>query len=132
MEFETYERRPFPVQAVQVTPQNAEKIAAEINGEVVLVPTRLVGATLNMQAVKLPGKGENGKDDVAQIGSFIVKRNGSCRVYKAPIFNATFREIPKDAEANGEAADITDLEIDENVANPELETLTEEQLQSKL
>jgi hypothetical protein len=89
LELLNYDRKPFHVVTVQVTPQNAEAVAEWCGGKVVTVPTRMIGATVDMPAVEL--KAANGKKaEVAEIGHWIVERKGTHRAYKPQAFGATF------------------------------------------
>lgn len=129
MDIKQYDRKPFTVDAVQVTPQNVAEVAEWVGGEVVTVPTRMVGTTVDMPAVKVPGKGEKGKDETAQVGSYIVGRKGSFRVYKIQAFEATFEPHVEPENVDGKW-DEDDGSTD--FVDREIENLTEEQVQSQL
>lgn len=83
MKFEKFTRRPYDVNAVQVTPDNAEEVAKWCGGTVVLGDYKHSRFTIQLPIVKVPGNGVNkGKQVDARIGSWIIEYKGNFRVYR--------------------------------------------------
>jgi hypothetical protein len=94
MKTETYSRRPFDVNAVQVTPQNAGDVAIWCNGEVGTGQYKVMGQSVKLVVVMVPGNGPNkGKMIEAKIGSWVVELNGQFRVYREKQFREEFQKI---------------------------------------
>lgn len=99
MEITQYTRKPFPVDAVQVSLQNIEEVAAWCKGTVEQVPTRMLGTQTLLPCIKIQGQGENReKQFVASLGCFIVELKGSYRVYKPAQFEASFDLLNESSE----------------------------------
>lgn len=93
MEIKQYTRKPFPVNAVQVSLQNVDEVAEWAGGTVSLRPTKMMGTYTDLPVIILKGQGENrGKEFEAPLGCWIVELNGSFRSYKPQQFDATFDE----------------------------------------
>jgi len=93
MEIKQFTRKPFPVNAVQVTLQNIEEVAEWCKGAIEYVPTKMMGTITDLPVVKMKGMGENrGKEFVASLGCWIVELKGSFRSYKHAQFEASFDE----------------------------------------
>lgn len=154
MDVQEYDRRAFSVNAVEVTMQNVQEVAEWCGGTVGEVKTKLVGAWTMLPMIELNGSGESkGRVFKALLGHYVVELNGSFRVYKPQTFRALFvkKELkdleekllnePDDSpiyETDGSpdtVRDATDgVYQDDSYTQiePEIETLTPEQLQSKL
>lgn len=97
METRQYTRKPFPVNAVQVTLQNIEQVAEWCRGTVELVSTRMLGTSTDLPVIKIQGQGDNrGKLFTASLGCFVVEQKGSFRVYKPAQFEASFDTVPEE------------------------------------
>lgn len=91
MQTETFTRKPFDVNAVQVTPTNAEEVAAWCGGKIGTSNYRLAGFTTKLNIVLVPGNGPNkGQMVEARIGSWVVEHLGNFRVYRKNQFRDTF------------------------------------------
>lgn len=107
MQIETFVRRPFDVNAVQVTPQNAHEIAEWCNGKVGTSDYKLAGTKVSLDTVLVPGNGPNkGQMVEARIGSWVVEHLGNFRVYRKKQFEDTFFTQPK---AGNELLRVEDL-----------------------
>jgi hypothetical protein len=86
----TYQRNPFPVQAVQVTPQNMAELAEWCGGEVkYLRTTEYTAATTRIIEVPLRGsKSDRGATAPAHVGDWITRLRDSVlfRVYRNKAF----------------------------------------------
>lgn len=99
MKIEEFIRRPFDVNAVQVTPQNAAEVAEWCGGKVAKSTYKLAGFDTQLDCVKVPGNGPNkGKMVEARIGSYVVEHEGNFRVFRKQQFHDTF--IKRTAEAS--------------------------------
>lgn len=91
METKQFFRRPFDVNVVEVTPDNAEQVAEWCGGTVELGDYKHAKYKIQLPVVKVPGNGPNkGKAVDARIGYFVVEHNGSFRVYRPQQFEQTF------------------------------------------
>lgn len=92
MKIEKFVRRPFDVNAVQVTPQNAAEIAAWCGGKVGQSDYKLAGFDgVKLDTVLVPGNGPNeGRDVQARIGSWVVELDGKFRVLRKKQFHEMF------------------------------------------
>jgi hypothetical protein len=91
MQIESFTRRPFDVNAVQVTPQNAAEIAEWCGGKVGSSNYKLAGFETKLDTVLVPGNGPNkGKEVEARIGSWVVEHQGNFRVYRKKQFTESF------------------------------------------
>lgn len=91
MKIEEFIRRPFDVNAVQVTPQNAAEVAEWCGGKVAKSTYKLAGFDTQLDCVKVPGNGPNkGKMVEARIGSYVVEHEGNFRVFRKQQFHDTF------------------------------------------
>lgn len=94
MEIKQFTRKPFPVNAIQVTLQNVDDVAKWSGGTVELRPTKMMGTYTDLPVILLQGQGENrGKDFEAALGCWIVELKGSFRSYKPQQFEASFDEF---------------------------------------
>lgn len=93
MDIKQFTRKPFPVNAVQVTLQNVDEVAQWCGGDVALRPTKMMGTYTDLPVILLKGQGENrGKDFEAALGCWIVELKGSFRSYKPQQFESSFDE----------------------------------------
>lgn len=91
METQIFIRKPFDVNAVQVTPDNAAEIAEWCKGQLGQADYKLMGQTVKLVAVQVPGNGpKKGKMVDALIGSWVVEHNNNFRVYRDQQFQETF------------------------------------------
>lgn len=97
MDTKQYFRRPFDVNAVEVTPDNASKVAEWCGGTVEMGEYKHSKYRIQLPVVKVPGNGPNkGKSVDARIGYFVVEHNGSFRVYRPKQFEETFHAYVED------------------------------------
>lgn len=97
METMIFTRRPFPVNVVQVTPQNAAEVAEWCGGKVGTGSYKLAGFETPLATVLVPGNGPNKGEMVeARIGSYITEQNGNFRVWRKKQFHETF--VPQSKE----------------------------------
>lgn len=83
MKIERFIRRPYDVNVVQVTPENANEIAEWCGGTVVQGDYKHNQFTIKLPVVKVPGNGPNKDRTIdARIGWFVVEFNGLFRVYR--------------------------------------------------
>lgn len=96
METTEYTRKPFTVNAVQVSLENVEQIAEWCGGTVEQVKTRLLGTETMLPCVKIPIQSSDSKGSFfkALLGMWVVERKNTFRVYKPNQFDATFEEKP--------------------------------------
>src|SRR5688500_5754916 len=91
MKTEKFLRRPFEVNAVQVTPQNAAEIAEWCGGTVGEADYKLAGFVCKMGTVLVPGNGPNkGRNIEARIGSYVLELDGKFRVLRKQQFHEMF------------------------------------------
>lgn len=96
MDTQKYTRRPFEVEAVQVTPKNVEQVAEWCGGTVTLADYKLMGGIHKMGAVLLPKQGpRNNKTHTVLIGQWITKHNASFRSWSKDAFENTFAVLLK-------------------------------------
>lgn len=101
MEITQYTRKPFPVDAVEVTLANIDEVAQWCKGTIEQEPTRILGTETLLPVIKINGQGENrGKVFTATLGCYIVDLKGSYRVYKPAQFDASFDKVSTDEEQN--------------------------------
>lgn len=94
LEIKKFSRRPFDVNAVQVTLDNIDELTEWCKGRKDQAPTKMMGTETMLPCIKLPGQGANKKQEfTANIGSWIVEFKGNFRVYKPVQFRATFVEF---------------------------------------
>ena len=91
MEIQKFLRRPFEVDVVQVTPQNAAEVAEWCGGTVGTATYKLAGFETPLATVLVPGSGpRKGATEEARIGSYVVRHNGGFRVFRKRHFHETF------------------------------------------
>lgn len=91
-----FERRPFAVQAAEISYDNIDDVAKWCKGEVDFEITRVMGGEVKLPIIKLAGEKEDkGKTLVARLGYYVVKSKNRFLVYKAPQFNASFQQVQK-------------------------------------
>lgn len=93
METQKYMRRPFAVEAVQVSPSNCDEIAKWCGGKIEQRPYKMLG----FDGVMLPAimvTESDGKVVQARIGSFVVGMNGKFRVMRKKQFHDMFEKVP--------------------------------------
>lgn len=96
MQTTEFTRKPFHVEAVEITLQNAEDVAEWCKGVVEEIPYKLIGMTTDLPCVKVPGSGvQKGKLITALLGYWVVKHKESFRVYKPSVFKGTFDLKPR-------------------------------------
>lgn len=101
MDTKQYTRKPFPVNAVQVTLTNVDEVAQWCRGIVQMESTKMLGTHTDLPVIKIQGQGDNrGKVFTASLGCFVVEQKGSYRVYKPAQFLATFDEIVPEEDVN--------------------------------
>lgn len=107
MDMKQYFRRPFDVNAVEVTPDNAEQVAEWCGGTVAQGDYKHSKYKIQLPVVKVPGNGPHkGKTVDARIGYFVVEHNGSFRVYRPQQFEQTFHPYSNDAAGWIKAGDL--------------------------
>jgi hypothetical protein len=107
MDMKKYFRRPFEVNAVEVTPDNAQEVADWCGGTVAQGEYKHSKYKIQLPVVKVPGNGPNkGKAVDARIGYFVVEHNGSFRVYRPKQFEETFHPFANDYEGWINAGDL--------------------------
>jgi hypothetical protein len=93
METTKYDRKPFTVNAVELTLDNVGEVAAWCKGTVEQVTAKVLGTTMKLPVVKIQGQGAaKSKTFVANLGHFIAEYNGSFRVYKPAVFREMFQK----------------------------------------
>lgn len=93
MDIVEYTRKPFTVNAVEVTFDNCEEVAKWCGGTVGTTTYRLMGKPTELPCVKITGMGhQKNKEFTALIGHRVVEQNGSFRVYKPMQFDSTFEK----------------------------------------
>jgi hypothetical protein len=127
MDVNKYDRKPFTVEAVQVTPQNAEAVAEWCGGKVETVATPMMGTKMDLPAVVVPGKG-SAKDETAQVGSWVVKRKETYRMYKRQAFESSF-QLHKELD-DSPLPVVQDYPVP--TVDSELSNLTDDQVSSTL
>jgi hypothetical protein len=91
LETEKFDRRPFTVNAIQVTQDNAEAVAKWCGGVLEMIDYKMLGVHAKLPAIKIEGTGtETGKKFTAVLGMWIVQRKSSFRTYKHNTFKALF------------------------------------------
>ena len=83
----TYSRKPFNVNATQLTLHNAEAVVEWCGGTLELFDAKIMGTTAKLPCVNIT---DGANQYVAFIGDWIVERKRSFRVYKDRAFRATF------------------------------------------
>lgn len=92
MNIETYDRKPFSVNAVQVTFENVYEVAEWCKGSVVGQNTKMLGVETQVPSIRLSGQGDDrGKAYTASLGCYVVELKGSFRVYKPAQFDSSFQ-----------------------------------------
>lgn len=114
MKFEKFTRRPYDVNAVQVTPENANEVADWCGGTVVLGDYKHSKFMIKLPIVKVPGNGVNkGKLVDARIGSWIIEYKGNFRVYREKQIHEDFYQNHGSDRAKFEPGDLV-RELDQN------------------
>lgn len=94
MEIQQFTRKPFEVDAVQVSPTNYEAVAAWCKGEATLTGYKLMGDVYEMGAVLLPKQGpKNNKVYTVLIGQWITRHRGSFRSWGKEDFEKGFVQV---------------------------------------
>ena len=139
MQIEKYDRKPFSVEAVEVTFENIYEVAEWCKGTVIKQPAKMLGVKTEVPAIRLAGQGDDrGKSFIASLGCYVVNLKGHCRVYKPQQFKATFEpavevehliedESPQEAQkneyvCNDEVLDTVDDTFDDNSCTDGQET----------
>lgn len=116
MQIQKFARKPFEVNAVQVTPENAASIAMWCKGELGSADYKLMGVKTQLACVMVPGTGQKkGEMIPALIGSWVVEHNNSFRVFRQKQFDEMFEELVSTAPV----LDNAQLTIDELRAQAE-------------
>jgi hypothetical protein len=93
METTEYVRKPFAVSAVEVTLENFQEVAAWCNGTVEMMPTKVMGTTMQLPCIKVRGVGDaKNKEFIASLGFYVVELKGSFRTYKPAVFKEIFEQ----------------------------------------
>jgi hypothetical protein len=132
MEIKKFNRKPFAVNAVEVTLENVHEVAAWCGGTVEMQSTRMMGTQAKLPVIKMSGP-SNAKDTVATLGCFIAELKGNFRVYKNALFFQVFDKVPVNAEEYDPESTINTPENDheatlqgieaENNGTPDPETI---------
>lgn len=88
----TYERKPFTVQAIQVTPQNMREVAEWCGG--VIVPGERAGKKQDCIQVDVKNA-LNEKQKYAFANDWVLKGTNGKKVYTSRAFNGCFAEVQK-------------------------------------
>lgn len=104
MEFKTFIRKPFQVQAVQITSENMEEVAIMIGGRIkVDESTDIPFIQLNRQIIPNVGK--------AYIGWWVTQLGENFRCYATKVFHEQFDEVTTDQPlTNGQIINNSDAE----------------------
>lgn len=87
---------PFDVVGVELGYSNAEQVARWCGGEVSSATYKIAGGKSKLPCVKVPGSGTlKGEKITALIGQFVVKQNGTFRVFRAEMWKKKFVPVPK-------------------------------------
>lgn len=88
METTTYQRKPFRIEAVEITNENIEEIGAKIGR----VMTRAEDGVkfIQIDSVIIPGIAR------AYVGFWLTIMDNRYRCYSGRIFNAQFEKVPED------------------------------------
>jgi len=112
MNVQQYTRKPFPVDAAQLTLQNLHEVAEWCKGTIEYVPTKMLGTMTDLPVIKIQGQGDNrGKEFTATLGCYIVELKGSFRVYKPQQFESSFDLIAQSDDNYGEHLPEHELEV---------------------
>jgi hypothetical protein len=104
MNIETYERKSFPVSAVQVTKENLSEVAKWCGGEVQTKTTEIKNATKIEDFVQVPVKNPlNEKQTRAFIGDWVLDHEGNFKVYTDRAFLKSFQKVRVYTQADAEA-----------------------------
>jgi hypothetical protein len=110
MELRKYTRKPFAVNAVQVSLQNIDQVAEWCRGTIEQVPTKMLGTETLLPVIRLRGQGnDRGKEQVATLGCFVVENKGSFRSYKPAQFEASFDTMDEEQEETEGPRQVMDL-----------------------
>lgn len=129
MKIEKFIRRPFDVNAVQVTPSNAVEVAEWCGGKVGTTTYKLAGFDTQLNIVLVPGNGPNkGKFVEARLGYWVVEHLGKFRVYRNHQLHEMFEEkfVPVNDALNRLIGDLNEqdkpLQVGEKVESTDPET----------
>jgi hypothetical protein len=103
MQTNTYYRKPFPVQAVQVTAENLFEVASWCKGEVLVTQPRSAGpgSTDQKSYVKVPVVApRNPKQTMAFPSDWVLQAGTSFKVYSTKAFMDTFRSSTIEEDDN--------------------------------
>lgn len=91
LELNTYVRKPFEVEAVQITVGNVYGVAKWCNGTVELTGYKVLGSKTMLPCIKLEGNGpQKGKMVTALLNHWIVRQDENFRVYRQHSFKEAF------------------------------------------
>lgn len=94
METKLFTRKPFAVNAVQVTLQNIQEVAEWCNGTIEYRQTKMMNTTIDLPFIVLKGlSNTRGQDPEAAFGHWVVELKGKFRTYKPQQFDSTFEEV---------------------------------------
>jgi len=83
MDIEKYTRRTFEVEAVQISFENIEEVAAWCGGRIEKRSTRMMGTTAMLPVISLKGTGvEHGNYYIGYLNCWVVKMGKTSRIYK--------------------------------------------------
>lgn len=94
METQRFTRNPVEVEAVQVTPQNVEEVAAWCKGTLAEADYRLMGGSHKMGAIRLGKQGpRSDKTITVLIGSWITKHKNIFKAWKPDSFEQVYTPL---------------------------------------
>jgi len=94
MDIQTYLRRGFDVEAVQITLENIDEVAQWCGATIEQRPVRMVNTTALLPTISLKGSGvDHANYYLGYLNFWVVKMNKKFRIYKPDQFDRTF--VPK-------------------------------------
>jgi len=94
MDITKYTRRTFEVEAVQISFENIEEVAAWCGGRIEKRSTRMMGTTAMLPVISLKGTGvEHGNYYIGYLNCWVVKMGKTSRIYKPEQFEKTFTKV---------------------------------------
>lgn len=118
MDLKTYDRKPFSVQAVQVTRDNLKEVAEWCGGSVEVKITPTKNGSKHEDYVKVPtARPMNEKQTQAFITDWVLLSDKKFKVYTHRAFVHTFKENPVYDEPKQPAGNVFDNAKDEIAAD---------------
>lgn len=103
MDIETYQRKTFPVNAVQVTEENLLEVSEWCGGEILEQKTKIKNATKIENFIKVPVKNPlNEKQTRAYIGDWVLEADENYKVYTDRAFSKSFEKVKVYTEADAQ------------------------------